>query len=438
MTPETRYAQSGDVSIAYQVIGEGPLDLVFIPGTISHLELWWEYPPAARLFERLASFARLILFDKRGTGLSDRVGIATLEQRMDDVRAVMDAAGSTSAAVLGVSEGGAMAMLFAATYPERTTALILLGAYAQEPDMMTETELDAYAAAARENPNSAERNRQRIAYLVPSLADDEMTDRFFSKLFRLGASPGARIALARMNNAIDVRDILSTIRVPTLVLQARDEITTPAAYGRELGQKIPNAKYVEFPGRDHIPFGETQGIVLDEVEEFLTGVRDPLDRNRVLATVLFTDIVESTQHALELGDRKWRELLEQHHAIVRKNLARFRGKEIDTAGDGFFATFDGPARAIRCALTITDHVNPLGIQVRAGLHTGECEIIGDKVGGISVHIGARILSKAEPSQVWVSNTVKDLVAGSGIEFQDLGTYALKGIPGEWHLYQVLR
>lgn len=435
MLPEVKYAQSGDVNIAYQVVGDGPLDLVYIPGTVSHLDLWWEFPRAARFFQRLASFSRLILFDKRGTGLSDRVEIATLEQRMDDVRAVMDAAGSTSAAVLGVSEGGAMAMLFAATYPERTTGLILIGAYAKEPDVMTEAELDAFAREIRETANTAEHNRRRLGYLAPSLAGDEPTYQFLSKMFRLGASPGALVALARMNNDIDVRDIIPSIRVPTLVLQARDELVTPVAYGRELGHKIPNAKYVELESRDHLPLGDIQDAVVDEIEEFLTGVRDPLDRNRVLATVLFTDIVGSTDHALALGDRKWRELLEQHHGIVRKNLARFRGREMDTAGDGFFATFDGPARAIRCALAITDDVKKFDIEVRAGLHTGECELIGEKVGGIAVHIGARVLSKAQASQVLVSSTVKDLVAGSGIEFQDFGMHALKGIPGEWHLYQ---
>jgi pimeloyl-ACP methyl ester carboxylesterase len=438
MLPEIKYAQSGDVNIAYQVIGDGPLDLVYIPGTVSHLDLWWEYPRSARFFQRLASFSRLILFDKRGTGLSDRVEIATLEQRMDDVRAVMDAAGSTSAAVLGLSEGGAMAMLFAATYPERTTGLILIGAYAKEPDTMTEAELNALAREIRETANTPERTRRRLGYFAPSLADDEPTYQFFSKLFRLGASPGALVALARMNNDIDVRDIIPSIRVPTLVLQSRDELVTPVAYGRELGQKIPNAKYVELESRDHIPLGDKQDAVLDEIEEFLTGVRDPLERNRVLATVLFTDIVESTQHALELGDRKWRELIENHHGIVRKNLARFRGKEVDTAGDGFFATFDGPARGIRCAQAITGDVKRLGIEVRAGLHTGECEIIGDKVGGIAVHTGARVLSKADASQVWVSSTVKDLVAGSGIQFEDEGMHVLKGIPGEWHLFRVMQ
>lgn len=438
MLPEIKYAQSGDINIAYQVLGDGPLDLVFIPGTVSHLDLWWEFPRAARFFQRLASFSRLILFDKRGTGLSDRVEVATLEQRMDDVRAVMDAAGSTSAAVLGVSEGGAMAMLFAATYPERTTGLILLGAYAKEPSVMTEAELDAFAREIRETANTAEHNRRRLGYLAPSLADDEPTYQFLSKMFRLGASPGALVALARMNNDIDVRDIIPSIRVPTLVLQARDELVTPVAYGRELGHKIPNARYVELESRDHLPLGDTQDAVVDEIEEFLTGVRDPLDRNRVLATVMFTDIVESTQHALELGDRKWRELIESHHGIVRKNLARFRGREVDTAGDGFFATFDGPARGIRCAQAIMGDVKRLGIEVRAGLHTGECEIIGDKVGGIAVHIGARVLSKANASQVWVSSTVKDLVAGSGIHFEDGGMHVLKGIPGEWHLFRVMQ
>lgn len=435
--PETRYAQSGDVSIAYQVVGEGPLDLVCVPGTISHLDLWWENPLTIKFFQRLSSFSRLILFDKRGTGLSDRAQVATLEQRMDDVRAVMDAADSKRAAVIGISEGGAMAMLFAATYPERTSALILLGAYSKEPDFMTEEQLQAYVLALRQSIDTPERARKRVEYFAPSLANDEGTIQWIQKLFRLGSSPGATAALTRMNNQIDVRDILPTIRVPTLIIQRREEVVTPVEYGRELAEKIPNAKYIELEGKDHLPWAKDADTILDEIEEFLTGVRDPLERNRVLATILFTDIVDSTQHALELGDRKWRALLEQHHALVRKNLQRFRGKEIDTAGDGFFATFDGPARAIRCALAISADVKNLGVEVRAGLHTGECEIIGDKVGGIAVHIGARVMSQAKANQVLVSSTVKDLVAGSDIQFSDLGLHTLKGVPGEWRLYQVL-
>lgn len=434
--PETRYAQSGDVSIAYQVIGDGPLDLVFVPGTVSHLDLWWDYSLTRQFFERLASFSRLILFDKRGTGLSDRVQVATLEQRMDDVRAVLDAVHSERAAVIGVSEGGAMAMLFAATYPERTTALVLIGAYAQEPDRLSEEQLQAYAQEIRLHSNTMERARNRVKYFAPSLIDDEETLRWAFQVFHMGTSPGASLAMTRMNNEIDLGSILTTIRVPTLIIQRRDEAVTPVRYGRELAEKIPNAKYVELEGQDHVPWAAGSLVILDEIEEFLTGVRDPLERNRVLATVLFTDIVGSTEHALELGDRKWRELLNQHHVLIRKELARFRGKEIDTAGDGFFATFDGPARAIRCAVAITNSVQRLGIELRAGLHTGECEIIGDKVGGIAVHIGARVMSKAEAGQVLVSSTVKDLVAGSGIQFQDRGMFELKGIPGEWHLYQV--
>lgn len=437
MPPETRYAQSGDVSIAYQVLGDGALDLVFVPGTVSHLDLWWENSHTTKFFERLASFSRLILFDKRGTGLSDRSEIATLEQRMDDVRAVMDAVGSKRAAVIGASEGGAMAMLFAATYPERTSALILLGAYAKEPDFMTEEQLQANAHTLRQTTNTIERARKRVEYFAPSLAGDEQTIQWFSKLVRLGSSPGALIALTRMNNAIDLRDVLPTIRVPTLVIQRRDEAVTPVAYGRELAAKIPDAKYIELEGKDHFPWAHDADTILDEIQEFLTGVRDPLERNRVLATVLFTDIVGSTEHALELGDRKWRELLNQYYAIVRRELARFRGKEIDTAGDGLFATFDGPARAIRCALVLTQAVKPLGIEIRAGIHAGECEIIGDKVGGIAVHIGARVMSQASASQVLVSSTVKDLVAGSGIQFSDFGVHTLKGVASEWHLYQVL-
>lgn len=437
MQPETHYAQSGDVNIAYQVVGNGPLDLVIVPGAFSHLEVFQELTEWRAFIERLATFARVILFDKRGTGMSDRVPIATLEERMDDVRAVMDAAHSEQATILGVSEGGPMSVLFAATYPERTRALILYGTYANE-EQATEDELKNYAERARANWGTEAESRRFLKRFAPSAAEDMRVIGWNARLTRFGGSPGAAIALARMNQELDVREILPSINVPTLILHRQEDEVTPIQEAHYLHQHIPNAKLVALPGQDHYPFfGDMNGLI-DEIEEFLTGVRDPLERNRVLATIMFTDIVESTQHALERGDRKWRELLEQHHSIVRKNLARFRGKEIDTAGDGFFATFDGPARAIRCAQAITNDVKKLGVEVRASLHTGECEIIGDKVGGIAVHIGARVLSKAGASQVIVSSTVKDLVAGSGIQFQDYGTHALKGIPGEWRLYQVVK
>lgn len=437
MVHQTRYAQSEGVSIAYQVIGESTRDLVIVPGIFSDVEWWWEEPHADKFFTRLSEFARVILFDKRGTGLSDRVPVATLEQRMDDVRAVMDAAGSERAAVLGISEGGAMSCLFGATYPDRTTGLILYGAYAKEPDYMTPEQMRAYENDLRQNMGDRERWRRSIKHhFAPSMADDEQFLDWFAKLARRGSSPGALVALARMNNDIDVQGILPSIRVPTLVLQREGDLATPAIHAKYLAENIPGAKLVMLKGSDHLPMVGDSDAVIDEIEEFLTGVRDPLERNRVLATVLFTDIVGSTERALELGDRKWRELLERHHSIIRKQLARFRGSEVDTAGDGFFATFDGPARGIHCAQAIRQEISTLGITVRAGLHTGECEIIGDKLGGIAVHIGARIMGLAHAEQILVSSTVKDLVVGSGIQFADAGTHALKGIPGDWHLYQV--
>lgn len=438
MPPETKYALSGDVSVAYQVVGDGPLDLIFVPGFVSNLELWWGQSLVAGFYERLASYTRLILLDKRGTGLSDRVAIATLEERMDDVRAVMDAVGSKQAAILGASEGGPMAILFAATYPDRSSALVIYGGYAKNYQFVSPGEWSAYVESEQREWGSEARARRSLNVGAPSMVADEKYLQWWTRFLRLSASPGAAIALARMNLEIDVRDVLPSIHVPTLIIHRSGDLDVPAQEGRYLAEHIPNAKYVEVDGVDHHPWTGESDAILDEIEEFLTGIRDPLERNRVLATVMFTDIVESTQHALELGDRKWRELLEQHHNLVRKNLARFRGKEIDTAGDGFLATFDGPARAIRCALAINAEVRKLGIEIRAGLHTGECEIIGEKVGGIAVHIGARVLSKANASQVAVSSTVKDLVAGSGIQFQDFGTHALKGIPGEWHLYQVMK
>ncbi len=436
-TPKTKYARSGELHIAYQVTGEGPLDLVFVPGFVSHLEYSWEEPRWARFLARLASFRRLIRFDKRGTGLSDRtVPIPTLEQRMDDVRAVMDAVSSERAALFGISEGGPMSLLFAATYPERTTALVLYGSYARRswaPD---------HPAGRR--PEDMEVVFQRmerewggpmgIDIWSPSMAHDETYQRWWANFLRLSASPGAAIAIMRMNMDIDVRHLLPSIRVPTLILHRVGDRLTKIDQGRYLAERIPGAKLVELPGDDHAPMvGDTEAIV-DEIEEFLTGVRHPPEVDRVLATVMFTDIVRSTEHAAQLGDRRWRDLLEGYYALVRRELSRYRGREIDTAGDGVLATFDGPARAIRCALGIETAARPLGVEIRAGLHTGECEIIGDKMAGLAVHIGARVAAIANPGDILVSSTVKDLVAGSGIKFQDRGQHSLKGIPGEWHLY----
>jgi class 3 adenylate cyclase len=436
---ETRYAKSGDVSIAYQVVGDGPMDLVLVPGFVSHLELDWEEPRSARFLGRLGSISRLIRFDKRGTGLSDRPGgLPDLETRMDDVRAVLDAVGSERAALFGYSEGGPMSILFAGTYPERTSALVLYGTYAKrrDPDddypwAPTWEARQAYAAEI-ERDWGWQADMQRMS---PS-ADDAMAG-WWAARARAAASPGAARDLILMNSEIDVRALLPAIRVPTLVLHRSGDRDSRPEEGRYIAERIPGARFVELPGDDHFPSIDGDQI-LDEVEEFLTGERGAAEPDRVLATVLFTDIVGSTEIAAQRGDRAWRELLERHHSLVRRQLLRFRGKEVDMVGDGFFASFDGPARAIRCACAVVDAVHELGIDVRAGLHTGECELVEGKVAGIAVHTGARVASHAQPGEVLVSRTVRDLVAGSGIGFQDRGSQELKGIPGEWRIYAVER
>jgi len=439
MPPETRYAKSGDLNIAYQVLGEGPFDLVYVPGWISNVELMWEEPAHAHLLRRLASFSRLILFDKRGTGLSDAVPLdrlPTLEERMDDVRAVMDAAGSQRAALFGSSEGGLMSVLFAATYPERTRALTALAIYAKRiwsPDYPWAPAPQARAAEI-ESIEESWGGEMDISDLAPS-ADEAFRRRAVAYL-RRSASPGAAVALLRMNTQIDVRDVLPTIRVPTLVLHRVGDRDVSVEEGRWIAAQIPGAKYVELPGDEHLIWAGDVDAVVDEVEEFLTGARPLPEANRVLSTVLFTDIVDATARTAELGDRRWREVLDEHHARVRRQLDRFRGRELDTAGDGFFATFDGPARAVRAAWAIRESLRELGIEVRAGLHTGECELMQDKVGGIAVHTGARVAGAAGAGEVLVSSTVRDLVAGSGIEFEDRGEHELKGV-GQWRLYAVV-
>jgi pimeloyl-ACP methyl ester carboxylesterase len=437
MTPETRYARSGDVNIAYQVVGDAPRDLVLVPGWVSNIEVFWEEPACAGFLERLASFTRLILFDKRGTGLSDRVtDLPNLETRMDDVRAVMDTVGSERAALLGYSEGGPMCALFAATYPARTTALITIGSYARRtwaPDYPWAPRLDQHR-------QFMERCQQGWGGPVglderwPSAAGDERVRTWWARLLRMGSSPGANLALLQMNAEMDVRHVLSAIRVPTLVLHSIGDRVLDVRGSRFMAERIPGAKFVELPGVDHLPWGDGADAILDEIEEFLTGVRHGPEPDRVLATVLFTDIVGATERAASLGDRRWRGVLEQHYAVVRRELGRFRGREIDTAGDGFLATFDGPARGVRCARAVSDGVRALGLDMRAGLHTGECEVMGQKLGGLAVHIGSRVAAAAGPGEVLVSSTVKDLVAGSGLRFQDRGRQALKGVPGEWHLF----
>jgi pimeloyl-ACP methyl ester carboxylesterase/class 3 adenylate cyclase len=442
--PETRYALSGDVSIAYQVVGDGPFDLVWTPGAFSNVELVWEDAPPARFFRALASFSRLILFDKRGTGLSDRVaGVADLETRMDDIRAVMDAAESERAALVGVSEGGPMTVLFAATYPERTRALVNYGSlprFVRGPGFPWREPKHEYLAAWEEEARiwGSEASARETLESEGQEATPELIERF-ARRRRLSASPGAVLQLARMNAEIDVRPVLPTIRVPTLVVhRAEDHI--PIEGARWTAGQIPGAQFVELPGGPHFPYYGDWESVVGAIRDFLVPVctGEAEWHESVLATVLFTDIVGSTAKAAELGDRGWRELLEQHHALIRRELTRHRGVELDTAGDGFFARFDGPARAIRCACAVTASVHDLGIEVRAGVHTGECELLDGKVAGLAVSIGARVAAAAGPGEVLVSQTVKDLVAGSGIAFADRGVAQLKGVPGDWRIYAVDR
>lgn len=437
MQPVTQYAKSGDVHIAYQAFGEGSLNVIFSPPAYSNVEHWWDGPDAARWLLRLASYARVVMFDKRGTGLSDRVGeLPGLEQRMDDLRAVMDASGMNQAALLGVSEGSTMSALFAATCPDRCRALVLYGGFAKFtswfPTQEALEEFFGYVERAWGSGSS-------VVKFAPSRANDPAFQRWWAKMERLGASPAAAAAYMRMNSQIDISDIVSTIGVPTLVVHRRDDQAISVEGGRFFAKRIPGSRYIELAGTDHLPFvGDNADEISDAIEEFLTGTLARATVDRILATVLFTDIVGSTEKAAALGDRRWRDLLDNHHAIVRRNLARFRGQEIDTAGDGFFATFDGPARGVRCACTIAEEIRPLGFEIRAGLHTGECEIEGDRVRGIAVHIGARVAALAGAGEVLVSSTVKDLVAGSGLCFADRGSQALKGVPGEWHIYAVER
>ena len=436
MVPKTQYAKSGDIRIAYQVVGEGPFDLVFVPGFISNLDVAWEEPYRARVWSRLAAFARLIMFDKRGTGLSDRaVGVPTLEERMDDVRAVMDAVGSQQAALFGISEGGAMSVLFAATYPERTRALVLYGTYGHfsswvvPPDM-----IDAALDRMEKNWGTGE----SIHLFAPSVASDETFKLSWARFERLGASPSAVVALMRMNSEIDIRPILPSIRVPTFIIHRQGDVRVNVEAGRFMARQIPNAKYLELPGSDHALWtGETERV-LDAVEEFLTGSRSTIESDRVLATVLFTDIVNSTKRAETIGDRAWHDVLDRHNALVRREISRHRGHEVRTTGDGFLATFDGPARSVRCALAINEGVEALGLQVRAGLHTGEVEMADDDLSGIAVHIASRVATMAKPGQVLVSNTVHDLVAGSNIRFHDEGSHSLKGLTESVRLFAAER
>jgi pimeloyl-ACP methyl ester carboxylesterase len=450
--PETRYAKTVDgVHIAYQAFGAGPIDLLFVLGWVTHIERMWVEPRIARFLERLASFSRVMVFDKRGVGLSDRVPedrLPSLEVRMDDARAVMDAMGSERAVVLGHSEGGPMATLFAATYPERTIGLILFGTslcWNGAPDypwssLYGTVEERERAAQDREErwgtkPYAAELLAESFA---PSMANDRPTVAWLADYMRNAASPGAASAFARMNFGIDVRSALPAIHVPTLLMARDDDLDFPMEETRWIADRIRGARFVSFPGNDHYIFMGNQDELLDEIEGFVAEVRgEEADLDRALATVMFTDIVGSTEKAAQLGDKGWRDLVEGHHGMVRAMLGRFRGNEVDTAGDGFFATFDGPARGVRCAQAISEGVKDLGIEVRAGVHTGEVETIAGKVGGIAVNVGARIASLAAPSEVLVSHTVQGLVAGSGLRFEDAGEHELKGVPDRWRLYRLV-
>jgi len=409
-----------------------------VPGFASNVDATWELPPWARFYSRLAGFSRLILFDKRGTGLSDRsAGIATLEERMDDVRAVMDAAGSERAALFGVSEGGRMSVLFAATYPDRASALVLYGSYARNSNLHSEEYFTDRIESVDRLWGTGE---YIIKFFAPSKKGDDVARQAFARWERQLASPSAVIALVQMNRQIDARHVVPAIHLPTLIMHKVGDPAVTLEDARYLAANIAGAKYVEFPGIDHGPVADPviADRIVDEVQEFLTGSRSSdTEIDRVLATVMFTDIVESTKRAAELGDRQWRTLLDRHDETVRQQLQRFRGNEVKNLGDGFMATFDGPARAVRCAAAISDSVRPLGIAVRSGLHTGEIELKRDDIAGIAVHIAARVAGEAKPGETIVSSTVRDLVAGSGLRFEDRGIRALKGLPEEVRLYRVL-
>ncbi len=439
MRPVVKYTKTGDFNIAYQVLGDGPVDLLLLPGWVTHLELQWDVAPIGRFLERLARFSRLIQFDKRGTGLSDRVSpseLPTLEQRMDEVRAVMDAAGSERAVLMGTIGGGAMSGLFAATFPERALGLILYGTFGRlEPD----TGLMARLAPTQEA--AIERIEREwgtegvcVSFWAPSIVTDEETKGAYLRLSRSSVSPGAARVLMQMGYALDWEEFLPAIHVPTLVLHRTDDLVVPVHQGRRLAELIPSANFVELPGGDHLMWAGDQESVLREVEAFVSSIGPRPRDDRVLMTILFTDIVESTETASRLGDKAWSELLDRHHRVVREQLERYRGHEIETAGDSFLATFDGPARAIECAQAVMESAASIGITLRAGLHTGEAEVAADGLRGIAVHIAARTVALADPGEILVTSTLRDLVAGSGIVFQDRGTATMKGVPGEQQVF----
>ena len=435
--PETHYAESGELNIGYQVLGDGPLDLVFVPGLLSHIDLIWSFPPSAQFFKRLSSFSRLIVYDKRGQGVSDPpTDVPTLEDDMADLKAVLDSIGSEKAALFGYSEGGPMSALFAATYPDRVSALILLGTFVRgiehvDSDDATFGPVKEHVATMLSHWGEGE----SLEFFAPSIVTEERKAQF-GAFERAVASPGVLRTRLKTATQLDVTPVLPTLQTPTLVIHSSGDRLVPAAICREMAEAIPDAHYVELPGQDHIPWVGEGERVLAEVEEFLTGARHAGEVDRILATVVFTDIVDSTARAIELGDIRWRGVLDSHDKLVRERLHTYRGHEVKTLGDGFLITFDGPARAIHCARSIVEQAPGFGVQVRAGLHTGECELVDHDVSGVAVNIGARVGAIADAGEVLVSSTVKDLVVGSGIEFEDRGLHPLKGVPGEWHLFAV--
>jgi class 3 adenylate cyclase len=439
--PETRFAIADDLHIAYQVVGEGPIDVVFVPDWFNHVEAQWDEPASALFLGRLASFSRLVLFDKRGTGLSDPVplnDLPTVEAWMDDLRIVLDAVGSQSAALVCASGGAFLGLPFAATYPERVAALVIIEGYARlvRADDYPPGAPSELIHGVRDWLDEVWGTGRTVEVLLPSRANDSAFCEWRARYERVAASPGTVTRMFDFASSFDVRQVLPTITAPTLVLHRAGDRFVPPAHGRYLAEHIAGAHYIELPGSDNLWLGQDSDTLLEEIQEFLTGVRAPSDPDRVLTTILFTDIVGSTELAASLGGEGWRELLDRHDAVTRRQLARARGREVGTRGDGFVASFDGPARAIRCAVAISEAMRPLELQVRAGLHSGECEVRGSDLGGIAVHIAARVAAAAQGGEVLVSSTVKDLVAGSGIGFADRGLHALKGVPDEWRLYEI--
>ena len=441
MVPEIKYAKNNGIHIAYQIVGSGPIDLVLVPGWVSNIEIFWEEPNAVRFLRRLSSFSRLILFDKRGTGLSDKICYTpTLEERMEDVRTVMDAVQSKRAALVGYSEGGPMCSMFAATHPDRTLSLVMIGSFARRiktsdyPFGITPEQYAFFLDQIEKKWGDGVGLESR----APSLANDALFRNWWARFLRLSASPATAVALTKMNSEIDVRNILSAIRVPTLILHAENDAVVNVEEGRYIAKNIKGAQFYKVPSKDHLPWIGAPDTILDKIEEFVAGSISASETTRSLYTVMFTDIATSTELVANSGDRKWSDILDAHNKIIRHEISVYAGREIDNAGDGFFIAFDGPARAIRCATSIMNALQAIKLSVRIGIHIGECEVVGNKLSGIAVHIGSRISAAAKPNQIWVSQTVKDLVAGSGISFMDMGFHNLKGVADKWNLYQAVQ